>query len=78
MYDKQIVHFLDDNTLLSESQFGFRSGKNTVHRIVDLISNLLDGFQERQYSAVLYCEFSKVFDYVIHEVLLRKLIEYKF
>ena len=69
----RIAHFLETNNCLSESQFGFCRGRNTVTGIMNLVSGILDSFHKSEYSAVLFCDLSKAFDCVGHDILLGKL-----
>lgn len=70
--------FLEENLLLNDQQFGFRSGRSTVLAILDLVSFILDGFESREHVGAVFCDLSKAFDCVSHELLIKKLDYYKF
>lgn len=74
----QIVDFFENNSLFTRCQFGFRQNRNTTMGIVNLTQSLLDSFQKSQYNSVLFCDLSKAFDCVDHEILLGKLKYYNF
>jgi hypothetical protein len=63
----QLVPFLESNNLLNYNQFGFRKGKSTSDAIFDLIT---DGSQR---AMGVFCDLSKAFDCVRHDVLSEKL-----
>nr|CAI5846074.1 unnamed protein product [Callosobruchus analis] len=73
----RLTTFFEQHSITS-SQFGFRAGKNTTLGILNLISDILDGFNNFQYTAVLFCDLTKAFDCVSHNILLRKLHYYNF
>lgn len=75
---KQIINFFETNSLFSKCQFGFRQGKNTIHAVLELVQNIMDGYEERLYLSALFCDLSKAFDCMSHELLLQKLKYYKF
>lgn len=74
----QIVEHFEINNLFTEHQWGFRRERNTTQGILDLVSGVLDAFNEKQYDSVLFCDLSKAFDCVDHGILLSKLKYYKF
>lgn len=72
----QLTNFFESNKYFSECQFGFRRSKNTVLGILDLVSCVAESFQKQQYNSILFCDLSKAFDCVDHEILLQKLNKY--
>lgn len=74
----RIADFFETNNLFSASQFGFRQGRSTVLGILDLVSNIMESFEAREYHAATFYDLSKAFDCVTHSILLRKLQYYNF
>lgn len=74
----RIVNFFETNGLFARCQFGFREHKNTVLGIINLVSDIIEAFQNKEYSTVLLCDLSKAFDCVDHAILLQKLKYYNF
>ena len=75
---KQILDHLDINSLLTDSQFGFRPKKNTslaINRLLELIYAKLDNSCVSQ---TIFIDFSKAFDTINHEILIEKLQFYHF
>ena len=68
-----VVTFLEDNNLLSTTQHGFRKGRSCLTQLLHHFESLLQDLLEGDVSDVIYLDFSKAFDKVDHEVLLRKL-----
>ena len=70
---KEIVKFIEENHLLSEAQFGFRIGRNTVTQLLEHFDNILRILEEDENADVVYLDFAKAFDKVDHKILLHKL-----
>lgn len=69
----QLRTFLANKNVLSDSQFGFRSGKSTIDAIDSMISRVLLAFEERQLAQITACDLSKAFDCINFNILLNKL-----
>lgn len=75
---KQIVQFFEGQNLFAQEQFGFRRDRSTTLGILNLVSDIMDAFDDQAYDVVLFCDLSKAFDCVDHGILLRKLKAYNF
>ena len=69
----QLLSFLSKYKILSDSQYGFREGFSTTHAILDHLQFIYDGLDNNFTVLSFYLDFSKAFDSVDHNVLLRKL-----
>ena len=58
------------------SQYGFRSGHNCEHAVSELISAVLKGLQQKEYTLGVFLDLSKAFDTLDHQILLKKLSRY--
>ena len=70
--------FLEENKLIYNQQFGFRSNYSTEHALINLteyIKNLLDS---GNIVCGVFIDLEKAFDTVNHEILCQKLIYYGF
>ena len=72
----QIIDFLETNSILSASQFGFRKGKNTTGAINELMEQLYNNFNHGETTIGVYLDFSKAFDTISHKKLINKLNSY--
>lgn len=74
----QMTAFFEENNLFTDCQFGFRSCRSTGMAVLDLTSQIIEAFHNKQYSKVVLCDLSKAFDCVDHNILLNKLKFYNF
>lgn len=74
-YDR-LTGFLGTNKLFSESQFGFRRGLSTAHAMTRLVADVLEAFEGGGFVTATFCDLSKAFDCVCHQILLNKLPYY--
>jgi len=72
----RLVAFLDKFNLLSESQFGFRSGSNTSKAILKFMKFVYCALDERCHVLGMFIDLRKAFDTVDHNTLLRKMNRY--
>jgi hypothetical protein len=65
-------HIQCHNILVSH-QYGFRNGLSTDNAIFQLIESVFKAWNQKNCVAGLFCDLSRAFDYVAHELLVRKL-----
>ena len=65
--------FVEKHCLLSNSQFGFRKGRNITHAAIKLTTAIVDAYHLRYYSACFFLDLRKAFDTIDHDLLLVKL-----
>ena len=70
---KHITGYLDVNNLISQSQFGFRSGRSATDQIVLTYNDISISIDQRKTVDLIFFDFSKTFDIVCHAILLQKL-----
>ena len=75
IYNK-VFDFLVRYEILFESQYGFRSGHNTTHATLDFVNVIEDAIEANNYAIGVFCDLSKAFDTLNHEILLTKLEHY--
>ena len=72
----RILKFLESNNSIYENQYGFRPGRSCEHALLNAQNSILDSLNKRKISLLLLIDFSKAFDMVDHEILLKKLEHY--
>ena len=70
---KNIVKFLDDNSLLNGTQHGFRAGRSTLTQLLNYYDSITNMIEEGKYVDSIYLNFAKAFDKVDHNILLCKI-----
>ena len=72
----RLVAFLSENNVLSDHQYGFRKGRNTSDALIGVIEYIYKQLNQKKHTVGISLDFSKAFDTVSHDILLRKLFEY--
>ena len=65
--------FFSDNNLTYSLQFGFRKKYSTVHAFISLTENIWKISKWRKYWLWYFCQLTKAFHTVEHDILLSKL-----
>ena len=75
MYER-ITEFIDENEVLYNLQFGFRKNHSTTIAPSLLNDKISKSLYDGEYVLGVFLDFSKAFDTVNHDILLRKLFAY--
>lgn len=70
---KRLIDFLERNTILSQCQYGFRSGKSTDDAVHDLTTSIVSNLDCKKRSLTVFLDLAKAFDTVSIPILLQKL-----
>ena len=57
-------------------QYGFRPGRSCEHELLNAQNTILHSLNKNEVALLLLIDFSKAFDMVDHEILLKKLHHY--
>ena len=76
MIFKQLNYYIEKQNILFQYQFGFRKGHSTAQAIAELTDTLRKAIDNNLYTCGIFLDFSKAFDTVNHEILLKKLESY--
>ena len=68
-----LLEFLKNTNVLSETRFGFVTGRLTVLQLLNVLGKWTEALDNGAYAGAMYCNFMKAFDTVPHQKLLRVL-----
>ena len=72
----RITSFIDKNDILYKKQFGFRKQHSTVHALATAVSQIANSLNNNEVVLGVFLDFSKAFDTLLHNILLKKLEHY--
>lgn len=72
---QRLIAFLEKTGFFSDNQYGFRSGMNTEHALINFMNDVCIGLNESKCVSGLFLDIKKAFDTVDHNILLVKLFK---
>ena len=72
----RIYSYLDNNNLIYNKQFGFRSNYSTNHAILSITEHICSLLDTGHYVCGIFVDLEKAFDTVNHKILCEKLTYY--
>lgn len=72
----KIYNFLEKHNILAYEQKGFRKNKTINMAIYNFIKNVITNMDNKRPVCAIYCDMTQAFDYVNHDILLKKLEDY--
>jgi hypothetical protein len=71
--NKSLTDFLKTNNILRHQQFGFQKDKSCSLQLLNCTNNWINCLDQKKSVDVVYIDFQKAFDTVVHSKLLHKL-----
>ena len=72
----RMTKFFDENNDIYNKQFGFTKKHSTVHALSTAVTQIIKSLNKNDIVLGIFLDFSKVFDTVKHDILLKKLEHY--
>ena len=75
MYNR-LYSYLTENNILFNKQFGFQADHSTEHALLELVDQISNTFNDKNYFLGIFNDLSKAFDSLDHKTLTHKLEHY--
>lgn len=72
---RRMVWWIEHQNLLDSHQTGFRKKRSTIDNIIQLQTEILEGFQNNQYTVAVFFDLEKAFDRIKHTTILNTLYD---
>lgn len=78
LINERMTSFCDKHQIITTSQFGFRKGRSAELALLTQKELILDAIESKLLTLGVFIDFSKAFDRINHDILIRKLEIYGF
>ena len=72
LYYNRLKHFIENNNIISDSQYGFRNNRSTSLALMDLIEQITDNLDNKTETIGIFIDLKKAFDTVNHDLIIEK------
>jgi hypothetical protein len=73
VFYNRLLEFINKYKILYINQFGFKKNHSTYMALIILLDKIVDALEKGEYVIGVFLDFSKAFDTVNHDILLKKL-----
>ena len=73
---KRLMDYFSKYSILTPYQYGFRPNSSTELAVHHLSQNIYNAIDSKMFQITVFCDFSKAFDTISHNILLNKLFNY--
>ena len=73
---KRLYNYLVKNNILCKHQIALRAGLNTIDAVVEFLCIVYDCMNKNKAIITVFLDFSKAFDTVNHDILIKKIYQY--
>ena len=73
---KRVYQFMTKNSLIFNSQHGFRNKHSCETAVCELIAGICKGHKKSKHTLAIFLDLSKAFDTLSHDILFKKLNKY--
>ena len=70
---KRLTSFFESHKIFANNQHGFRKNMSTNDAVNNLLNNIYEAMDEKEFLGAVFIDLSKAFDTVPHNLLLKKL-----
>lgn len=72
----RLLDYLSKQNILTSAQYGFRPKYSTDLAVHHLCQNIYNALDNKMFQVTVFCDFTKAFDTISHDILLHKLSTY--
>ena len=73
LFHSRLSEFLSKFKILNHHQYGFRQHHSTYMAVLELVNQIFQGFENKEYTIGIFVDLKKAFDTVNHNILIDKL-----
>ena len=74
LFDNRLEKFMEQNKILSDSQYGFRRNRSTSLALLEMTEEITNAIDNKKASIGVFIKLKKAFDTVNHNLLIKKLV----